>query len=257
MEAANIFKNAKNILVLELDYNPDRKFVLRQLENMIELFPWTEVHIVERRGKSIFWQLCKLARKFKSQRFDSICVGYLGTPLLLLAVNCLGMRLVLLDEGVSSLFHAPKLTQGYTLNCRRPLRYKLMGLETSKKVSLEWVTCFDLETNVCVSRHSFSYLLEKFNHTNARVERDIVFLLGMPIERSMISGGYNILLKEIKRLYQGKKIIYFPHRMESVSSIKAFVEEYEFEIYSSAYSAALIIDFKASMPKSNRTPRGD
>jgi hypothetical protein len=24
-----------------------------------------------------------------------------------------------------------------------------------------------------------------------------------------------------------------------------------------AYSAALIIDFKASMPKSNRTPRGD
>lgn len=198
-----------------------------QMKEMLTMCEYEEL-IEMPPSKSNYFRYVALTRKLKKHRYNFIFFGNLGSFQKLLLANIEYEKSYLLEDGTSTLVFHKELSEEKQHISWRDIRFLLAGLHIKRKKPVAYFTIFDLERKGKeeIVQHSFEYLKRALCQNFLSV--DEVYILGQNIVAvGLVSdNAYLHYIEKIKNDFLGKKIVYIPHRAETISQeLESFVNE--------------------------------
>ncbi|CAA6825439.1 MAG: Unknown protein [uncultured Sulfurovum sp.] len=251
IEAQKYFKTKNNILVF-LFYG-NKNFDESQLLQKKHLFDYDKLIIFSSENtKNLLLLNIALIKELKKYLYNQVFVGFFSANFRRFIANIQYNKLFLIDDGVYTIYihdelYNPKsrLSNKYILPFSEKKRktfikkirfwifhnfrknYLLFhGYKNDmKKYDLGFFTMFQLEKygDEIIINHNFNFLkkMHDFDYLTNRLDQKLYFI-GQPLERVLdISlDTYLNYLKIILCKYKDYKIVYIPHRAESLEKIK-------------------------------------
>lgn len=226
IEAKHHFKTQNNILCLIHNTSTVNS---KQMNKLLTLTTWDKtLELNSDNSKNSLFKNIKFIKALLKYPFNYIFTGHLGNINITLISSLIKEKIFLIDDGTATLaLHKTMLNPNHikkiTLNSLiREYRFKIFGLKSNlKNLKINYFTFFNLTPYLDekIIKNEFLFLKNTFSKKTNN-SHDIVYLLGQnAVEtntmREEIYIGY---LKKIINYYQNKKIIYYPHRSEEITS---------------------------------------
>ncbi|NCC08890.1 MAG: hypothetical protein EOM30_12885 [Clostridia bacterium] len=246
-EAIEHFQLKNNIFLIvqnHLDKNNQQMrdmLAMCEYEELIEMPP----------SKSNYFRYVALTRKLKKHDYNFIFFGNLGSFQKLLLANLEYEKSYLFEDGTCTFSYHIELSKPQQRFSSRDMRFLLAGLSIKRKKPVGYFTIFDLEQlgSEEIVNHSFSHLKNKicknFSHTNN------VYVLGQCLVNAGLTSdeAYLHYVKVIRDSFLGEKIIYIPHRGETITDeLKSFENE-NFKIFENTMPIELYFMKQKIRPK--------
>lgn len=244
LEAKNHFKTTNNTLVLQ--YNSSG---INQEKNLLNTDEWDEVIIYDK-GKMYkhfkFFHHVKLIKYLKKFQYDYIFSGEEGIFARIIFANLTSNNIYLVDDGTATISTYDKIKPSYYKNLpfsakKRFYRYLLAGLKYYNKNNINFFTTFTLQATkeTKVIQHKFPYLKSKMKNLE---KTDTIYFLGQDLVNNyMEPSAYLGYVKKFIDQHQDKKIIYVPHRSETVTDLYKELLSDKFQIQPSQGPIELIL----------------
>ncbi len=225
IEAKHYFSTQNNILCLIHNQSTINS---TQMYQLLKFDSWNETIELNRGNqKNSFLKNIQLIKRLSKKQYQYIFTGHLGNINIALISSLKKEKVFLIDDGTATLkLHQnilnPNIKSKKSLNTLiREYRYKIFGLQSSlKNEQINYFTFFELlpHQQEEIIQHHFSFIKKLF--LNKPKESDnVIYLLGQNfIELGAVEEEIYIqYLKKIIHYYKNKKIIYYPHRAESIN----------------------------------------
>jgi hypothetical protein len=247
IEAQKKLKTKNNILVL-LFYG-DQNLDQTQLKNQLSSFQYDKLIILDKRDSKSYINLnIALIKELRREFYINVFVGFFSTNIRRFIANIHYKKLFLLDDGVYTIAIHNELynvnAKGYKkyilpfsekprvgqlrkvkfifYNNFRKFYLLLHGYRNDMSVmKLNFFTIFNLSQyqNELILNHNFNFLKSCYCLEKNNVNKNIVYFLGQPLDRSLEISieDYLIYIQMIIKQYkkENKRIIYIAHRAEN------------------------------------------
>lgn len=225
IEAKKHFKTTNNTLVLQ--YNSSSA---SQEKDLLDSDEWDEVIIYDtgKIHKNLrFFQHVKLIKYLKKFEYDYVFSGEEGIFARIIFANLSLNSIYLVDDGTAIISTYDKVNPSYYKSLpfsakTRFYRYLLAGLKYYNKHTINFFTAFNLQKRegTEIIHHNFPYLQSKMQNFK---KTDTIYFLGQNLvgTQYLTPTAYIDYLKQFIKTHKEKKILYIPHRSETVT------EEYQ------------------------------
>ncbi|MBN1840608.1 MAG: hypothetical protein JW802_11295 [Campylobacterales bacterium] len=246
-EAIAHFQLKNNVFLVVQNHLEKNNVQMREMLSMCEYEELIEMPP----SKSNYFRYVALTKKLKKHRYNFIFFGNLGSFQKLLLANLEYEKSYLFEDGTCTLSYHTELSRGNQRFSLRDMRFLLVGLNIKRKKPVGYFTIFDLEQlgEEEIINHSFSHLKNKicknFTHTNE------VYVLGQCLVNAGLTSdeAYLHYIKVIRDSFSGEKIIYIPHRAETITDkLKAFADD-NFQIFENTMPIELYFMKQKIRPK--------
>lgn len=222
IEAINYFKLENNILVIVYRSLIANKIQIDKIRN---LYKWEEVLEIEYSKHSSLLKYVHLTKYLKTHTYKYVFFPKLEVVPKLVIANVKKEKVFLLDDGGLTVTIYEKSIKTDKLNKYdfKELRFLLFGLKVKIRDKINLFTYFNLPAinGIEVIKNSLLHL--KNSVTDMKKESSVIYFLGQPISKLIDDAVYRDSIQSIIKKYN-KKIIYIPHRGESVDKIKYLSE---------------------------------
>lgn len=262
IEANNYFKNEKNILIIKYFNNKVNSKNNHQMKLLKDFISWEfiieincNVLNIESDIKLLFY-----IRKFvKTYDIDKIFIGEYRSWYMRQYFNVLkANRCFVLDDGNITLELAKSyLSTGKDYNfsntwkrqLKRFFNYVIIFFINNctipkKRVDIDLFTCFNVvqySDKQLLINHSFEFLKKK-NKVKSSLQNVVYFIGGRLSEANAMTEEDEFFeLKKVKKYFDERKIkiVYIPHRRESINKLNLFKKELNIEIKHFEYPAEI------------------
>ena len=231
LEAIEYFKLKNNVLIII--YN-DTDNTNTQMDNLISLYKWKKIiRMNEKKKRSKYFEYIAFTYQIKKEVFNYLFFSNLGSIHKLLLANIKRKHTYYLDDGVETITRYNNVFLPNKLNeiKFRQLRFLFAGLKISIKDDIHFFTYFDLKPfrNSKIIQNNLTHFQKKY--LTSTKEDDDIYLLGQPLvsQKFLSEENYFLYLDLILKEFD-KKIIYIPHRSETISKRLYSYESDKFEI---------------------------
>ena len=247
IEAQEYYQTKNNTLViLFFMFSEGRN--IQQMFDLLKYFPYSKLITYQNRKTGIYRSFIKYLNEIKKFQYNFVFFAFPTKQYRTMIANIKYNHLIFLDDGVhtfvvhealygdnidSNLRFSPK-PMGSIRNKIKKLVYLVNGKFLDTDIShMKIFTMFNIKPygNEKIITHNFAYL-KKVLQTDLHND-DRVFILGQPLEQAIGLPGivYIQYLKKIFKYYKGRKIIYIPHRSESIgTALQTMLLKYDIEI---------------------------
>jgi hypothetical protein len=241
IEAKKYFISSKNKLYVLYHHNKNTR---NQINKLLSIFLWDDVYFFKKRisSKIEYLDAILLLRNLRKENIGNIFIGTITSyEVLMLLSNIKHKNSYLLDDGVATINIQKAICSNQFLDLihkekqKKISRYlnKAFMLKPFKHNSIDLFTFFEIQPreNQKIIRNAFPHL-RSLTTTNCPIVSEKIYFLGSKLVESdrMTHKNYIHLLRKIKSYYQGKKIVYVPHRGEDQQNISSISEKLHFEI---------------------------
>lgn len=223
IEAREYFKTSNNILVVIFYKNHNQRH-RAQVNNILGIYDWDKVLIVDSiNARSKFFQILSLIKKLKQYNYNYIFCGNISKSQNAIITSVEKNEVCLIDDGVATIniYAEGKVTNfGNKLKDKfKLLRYKLFGITIESIENMSFFSTLNLtgKDDIKVIKNEYRYLRSRSNQYN--LDTETVYIVGQNFVKvnSLTDEQYIAYLKKIKNIYNDKKIVYLPHREESIN----------------------------------------
>jgi len=247
IEAQKYFKTKNNILIIFYYEGQENNY--EQLMKLIELFDYTKLIIYQKKSMDF---MISLIKEINKEVYTKVFTGFFSANSRRIIANLQYEQLFLIDDGVYTIsihnelynknlygykkniteysehkYNLVKKIVFYLYHHYRKLYFTFLGYQNDMKdYDMSFFTIFKLPqyNNENIVKNKYSFLKNYYLINTKSDTSNIVYFLGQPLYNvlDLSYADYLNLLKNIFLQYQnsGKKIIYIPHRGESLKSRK-------------------------------------
>lgn len=219
----------KNNVFLIVQNHLDKNNV--QMRDMLAMCEYEEL-IEMPPSKSNYFRYVALTRKLKKHAYNFIFFGNLGSFQKLLLANLEYGKSYLLEDGTSTLVFHKELCEEKQPISWRDMRFLFSGLHIKRKKPVAYFTIFDLERKgeEEILQHGFNCLKKAKCDVFASVE-EVYFLGQCFVSADVVSyEAYLYYLQRVKNDFLNEKIVYIPHRAETITTELRTLEDEHFRI---------------------------
>jgi len=220
IEAREHFKLQNTVLVMMLDkaecLNAD------QMRDALKISAWDEVisYQPQQKASSLSEQV-QLIKRLKKDEYDYMFSGDFGTVNKIMMANLNAKEIFLIDDGTATIVIHQKLFEKQSAPLRKKaklLRYRLFGLKSRIKNTINFFTCYDLKSikDEQIVENSYQYMQKKYLKELEQDNKTYVLGQNLTQVKFMDDKTYVSYVKKIISHYSGE-IIYIPHRTEIIS----------------------------------------
>lgn len=225
-EAREYFKTENNLLVVIFTEHDSKN--RNQISNLINEQEWDKVIRFDLRGrnsKTTFFKQIRLVKMLQKQHYHYVFCGNLSSIGKMILASIQKDKVYLLDDGAVTINHYLNTLEQHKKNIKYPLkkkirhwRFNLFGLKTIPTDTLNLFTSYQFTPRgeEEIAHNDLKYFKQTF--LSRTVTDETVYFLGQPlVDIKLLSDTtYINYIQKIIRFYQ-RKIIYIPHRAESIS----------------------------------------
>lgn len=245
IEAQGYYQTKNNTLVILIFVSEN----IQQMFDLAQYFPYSKLMTYQNSNTSIYRYFIKYLNEIKKFQYNYVFFAYPTKQYRAMIANLKYNHLIFLDDGVhtfivhrelygnslddNNLMFAPEPTDSIRRKIKE-LVYLANGCYLDVDIShMDIFTMFNIKPygNEKIITHNFLYIKKLLQTDLYRDDR--VFILGQPLEQAIGLPGtvYIQYLKKIFKYYKGRKIIYIPHRSESLSpALQTMLLKYDIEI---------------------------
>ncbi|HIP11101.1 MAG TPA: hypothetical protein EYG73_00145 [Arcobacter sp.] len=238
IEAKHHFKTQNNILCLIHNTSTVNS---KQMNQLLTLTTWDKtLELNHDNSKNSLFNNIKFIKNILKYQFNYIFTGHLGNINIALISSLMTEDIFLIDDGTATIaLHEsilnPKYQKKITLNnLIREYRFKIFGLKCNiKNLKINYFTFFNITPHLDekIIKNEFLFLKNNFKKSTTE-SQNTVYLLGQNLVEiaAMHEDIYIGYLKKIINYYQNEKIIYYPHRSETITPKYQVLEKSNFII---------------------------
>ena len=244
IEAQKYFKTKNNVLIILFFLIRDGKNI-NQMFKLSEYFPYDKL-ITFQNHKKNFLPFTRFLKEITSPFYQYVFFGYSTFMYRRMIANLKYKKLYFIDDGVHTLtthkqvfnLDNKKLLKEFKPYPNVKLKHKLLRLGYKIKgykidiylEDLNFFTLFNLTPykNEEIIKHDFSHVRNLFY--KEPIESQTVYILGQPLTRAigLASLLYLDYIKGIFDSYKDRKIVFVPHRTESIDELlRELIDSYK------------------------------